>query len=38
MNEYGTLFTALAGLMNIVALLDAGSRSNANRRTRSEGG
>ena len=32
MNEYGTLFTALAGLMNVVALLDAGSRPGANRR------
>lgn len=33
-NEYGTLYTALAGLMNIVALLDAGSRRTPNRRTR----
>ena len=35
MNEYGTLFTALAGLMNIVALLDAASRKKPVRRTRS---
>jgi hypothetical protein len=31
-NEYGTLYTALAGLMNIVALLDAGSRRKGTRR------
>lgn len=36
MNEYGTLFTALAGLMNIVALLDAGSRPRHKRRSRVE--
>lgn len=38
MNEYGTLFTALAGLMNIVALLDAGSRPRRSRRSRMEAG
>ena len=36
MNEYGTLFTAFAGLMNIVALLDAGSRPRRTQRTRVE--
>ena len=35
-NEYGTLYTALAGLMNIVALLDAGSRRTPNRRSEDE--
>ena len=36
MNEYGTLFTALAGLMNVVALLDAGSRPRRSRRSEAE--
>jgi hypothetical protein len=31
-NEYGTLYTSLAGLMNVVALLDAGSRRRRTRR------
>jgi len=31
-NEYGTLYTALAGLMNVVAVLDAGSRTRRSRR------
>lgn len=31
-NEYGILFTALAGMMNVVALLDAGSRGRPPRR------
>ena len=35
-NEYGTLYTALAGLMNIVALLDAGSRRPPKRRSEDE--
>ena len=36
MNEYGILFTALAGLMNVVALLDAASRKRPPRRSRAE--
>ena len=36
LNEYGILFTALAGLMNVVALLDAGSRPKNIRRSRAE--
>ncbi len=38
MNEYGTLFTALAGLMNIVALLDAAGRQGRTQRSRSGDG
>lgn len=38
MNEYGTLFTALAGLMNIVALLDAAGRRRVRVGTREEDG
>lgn len=33
-NEYGILFTALAGLMNLVSLIDVGFRAPAQERTR----
>ena len=32
-NEYGILFTGLAGLMNLVALIDASTRRSADRRS-----
>ena len=32
-NEYGILFTGLAGLMNLVAVIDASTRAPAQRRT-----
>ena len=31
-NEYGILFTGLAGLMNLVAIIDASTRTPARRR------
>ena len=33
-NEYGILFTALAGLMNLVSMIDVGFRTPAKERTR----
>jgi len=33
-NEYGILFTALAGLMNLVSMIDVGFRSRGDERTR----
>ena len=33
-NEYGILFTALAGLMNLVSMIDVGFRSRSEERTR----
>ena len=32
-NEYGILFTGLAGLMNLVAIIDASTRSSSERRS-----
>ena len=32
-NEYGILFTGLAGLMNLVALIDASTRQSSDRRS-----
>ena len=36
-NEYGILFTALAGLMNMIAILDAATRTKGERRREGEG-
>ena len=36
-NEYGILFTALAGLMNMIAILDAATRTRNDRRREGNG-
>ncbi len=36
-NEYGILFTALAGLMNMIAILDAATRTRNDRRRERDG-
>ena len=36
-NEYGILFTALAGLMNMIAILDAATRNRSERRREGNG-